>query len=784
MTMLTLLARIGILSIFLAAIVMFPSAGASWADGMTRLDFSLGVGFVTAAIHAGSYPLVDTPDGSSFENLDAGEGSFWLKPGCPLLPAENVLLLLPPGARFESVDAVVTGSSQLPSSYWLKSAPPLLPLAGSSHSREMTQQIMEEWEQQRRAIYSQDEAYPHEVVQVIGSGTLRQYSYVAISFCPFTYHPRSGRLYRHSGVQLHLKYDIPAEGSAQSQEIRDLLNDTAATARAERLFANYEQMREQYLPTEAAPAKGRATHDYVIVTTTELLPAVLASDFVAHKTALGFTVRIVQTSDAQIATQPGGDLAEQIRNFLRAYYAVWGIEYVLLVGDYTSIPMRYCFADPDDHSHDPLSYPNPGGSVPTDHYYADLSYADDVSWDADGDGYYGEYEQDTPDLLAEVSVGRIPTSDSARITYTLDKLVRVEQDTGGWKSQALHGGAILFFENQDYMGIPFRDGAVCLDLIETNLLTGWPVSRYSEQAGLSPSTYPWPAITEEAFTSDWRGGQYGVVNWAGHGSPDAAWRTVWTWDDGDGVFETDGSDGVESLAFIGEWCDVDDDYPSIVFAVSCNVGFPEPNGRGNLGVDLLTDPTLGAAAGVVSSTRIAAVTGDWPATLGGAESMCYEFNRYFIAGPTGPAKLGDAFYDSKYFCHFYYGWQHYLQYWNMYDYNLYGDPAMERVLTITAVETANVGRTVPSLWNQPNPFNPRTNIHYRLVTSSLVRLSIYDVRGRQVRVLLRDTVQSPGNQVAVWDGLDDAGRQLPSGTYFCYLKTSEVTRTVKLTLVR
>ena len=63
-------------------------------------------------------------------------------------------------------------------------------------------------------------------------------------------------------------------------------------------------------------------------------------------------------------------------------------------------------------------------------------------------------------------MGRIPASSNERITYTLDKLVRVEQDTGEWKRHALHAGAILFFANQNGSGIPLRDGATCVDEIE------------------------------------------------------------------------------------------------------------------------------------------------------------------------------------------------------------------------------------------------------------------------------------------------------------------------------
>jgi hypothetical protein len=122
-----------------------------------------------------------------------------------------------------------------------------------------------------------------------------------------------------------------------------------------------------------------------------------------------------------------------------------------------------------------------------------------------------------------------------------------------------------------------------------------------------------------------------------------------------------------------------------MFAVSCLVGYPEPTYYGNLGVDLLTKPSFGASAGVLSATRPAAVTGEWPEYPGGAESLSYEFNRYMICGPDGSEMLGNALYDGKFYSFSNYGWDHIYEYMNQFDYNLYGDPAMLREGVTTPV---------------------------------------------------------------------------------------------------
>ncbi len=235
-------------------------------------------------------------------------------------------------------------------------------------------------------------------------------------------------------------------------------------------------------------------------------------------------------------------------------------------------------------------------------------------------------------------------------------------------------GTILFFENQDHQNLPFIDGCRTLAEIENNLMSGWTVTHYSEQVGLQTTDYSsWLALTDTNFALRWRNGQYGIVNWAGHGSCSGVWRVCWMWDDGDGIPETDGSDGMAYSSFTHTASSLNDDYPSIVFAISCLVGYPETNSTGNLGVDLLTRPGFGAAAGVVSASRPAAITRDWPVVPGGAESHCYEFNVQRI---THGKPLGDALYDAKTLCHLNYPMAHIYEYQNIYDMNLFGDPAM------------------------------------------------------------------------------------------------------------
>jgi len=67
--------------------------------------------------------------------------------------------------------------------------------------------------------------------------------------------------------------------------------------------------------------------------------------------------------------------------------------------------------------------------------------------------------------------------------------------------------------------------------------------------------------------------------------------------------------------------------------------------------------------------------------------------------------------------------------------------------------------------NYPNPFNVHTTIRFGLPESAQVRLVVFDVLGREVRVLL-DGTREAGTHEVTFDASD-----LPSGTYLYRLET-------------
>ena len=86
--------------------------------------------------------------------------------------------------------------------------------------------------------------------------------------------------------------------------------------------------------------------------------------------------------------------------------------------------------------------------------------------------------------------------------------------------------------------------------------------------------------------------------------------------------------------------------------------------------------------------------------------------------------------------------------------------------------------------NYPNPFNPSTIITYDLAKASDVQLSIFDVRGREIKKLVVDTFQNPGKYHVAWIGKDDYGMNVSAGVYIYKLKVSNKVFHKKMILMK
>ena len=80
--------------------------------------------------------------------------------------------------------------------------------------------------------------------------------------------------------------------------------------------------------------------------------------------------------------------------------------------------------------------------------------------------------------------------------------------------------------------------------------------------------------------------------------------------------------------------------------------------------------------------------------------------------------------------------------------------------------------------NYPNPFNPFTTISYSLISDGFVKLTVYDILGNVVKILI-DEQQKPGTYDVKFDATE-----LPTGVYFYKLISGNLIRTKKMMLIK
>lgn len=104
------------------------------------------------------------------------------------------------------------------------------------------------------------------------------------------------------------------------------------------------------------------------------------------------------------------------------------------------------------------------------------------------------------------------------------------------------------------------------------------------------------------------------------------------------------------------------------------------------------------------------------------------------------------------------------------------------ILVVDPTGVAALNETIPlKYWldyNYPNPFNPTTTIRFSIPRSAITKLSIIDLLGREVAVLVNEKKEA-GRYSLRWDA-----SKMASGVYFYALSAGEFRETKKMTLMK
>jgi hypothetical protein len=98
--------------------------------------------------------------------------------------------------------------------------------------------------------------------------------------------------------------------------------------------------------------------------------------------------------------------------------------------------------------------------------------------------------------------------------------------------------------------------------------------------------------------------------------------------------------------------------------------------------------------------------------------------------------------------------------------------------TQSTASSSNVFST--DITNYPNPFNPATGsttIVFTVAPGTTVKVKIYDIAGRLVKVLKEGTIDNYAQYRVSWDGKDDDNKAVANGVYICYVEANGTTGT-------
>ena len=551
-----------------ALLILHPALAASSAPPSIKV-----------VVSADAPELIASPEGESVSV--AGFGQL-LIPGKPALPSRIFAIAIPPGAELLEVTHETGAAVELPGAHRI--APAALPRVIGAEDPSIRARELETYRKNYRAVYESDAVYPALPVEFVRTAGYREYNLVDVRVTPYAYHPESGRLEYYPEIEVCVHYRAPDRAAGSIV----LSRSEAVAASARDFIINYAQAQAWYAKSDQTD---RGENDFVIITLPSLTNAV--APLVDWESQKGRGVAVVTTSWID-ANYSGYDLAEKMRNFLHEKYPAgeWGIEDVLLVGDYDDVPMRRTAQD--------IGY----GRPETDYYYAELSMPDSASWDADGDQEYGE-NSDPVDFYTEVNVGRIPYSVASTVTHICEKSVAYEQNNDpAFKKNMLLLGAYFWADT---------DTAVLMEAkIDQPWMSDWTFTRMYEQNSTVYSTYPCDmALTRTNAISTWSSGSYAFVNWAGHGSQTSCHIM-----------------GYGSASFVqsSDCSSLNDDYPSIVFADACSNSDTD---AANIGRAMLNR----GAVGFVGATKVALGRGAWShPNHGSSQSMDYYFTTYVTSG--------------------------------------------------------------------------------------------------------------------------------------------------------
>jgi len=408
------------------------------------------------------------------------------KAGAPAMPVKIVQLLLPAGKQVKSID-VAGNSEEIKFMDLNLQQTPVVPYQkpvpiGFETPKEIDFDTV---------LYASHDRFPEKMHDDYMIGYCRGYAILSVTLNPVQYIPNEGRLFYYSEMTIDIQLEETGEinrfyRNKQSDEawVKNLVTNPEMTT-------GYQKFDGLPLDYPGGLCDPSDDYDYVIITTTQNgldhwstsggipgLPYNWTSLMDKHETQDGLSCTLVTIEDIDDCTDyhgsdsPVDDLPARIREFCRDAYQDWGTDYIFVGGDDEWIPARHMKYDYE-------------GNVDSDLYWSNL----DKTFNADGDGYWGEEGDAGFDLYAELFIGRI----------TCD----VPQDVSNWMKKSFYYADSLsqdYLENAAFYGGDTTWACQGDDFIDYSAIKGT-----DDWLGPNPGDHgPYPS---------WLGFQFGFETW-------------------------------------------------------------------------------------------------------------------------------------------------------------------------------------------------------------------------------------------------------------------------------
>jgi len=607
----------------------------------------------TFTFKAPDYEIKKT--GGGFDRVFLEGYYSYAVPGYPDLPSKIFRFAVPPNVAKDSIKVEYSiEKTQELGKYEIKELPAMA-------TRHGDQTLFGK----KADIYSINAFYPEEVIEYLGFSQMRKWRFVTIKYTPFQYNPVTKDLMYIPEAVVQITYDRMGMNSLPDTELSDDIMDQ----RAKGLLENYDEAEEWYKPSKIEP-RSSATADYVIITTNAIESAsTKLTHFLDYLSGKGFSPLVITEDEyGGLTGQSPNGTAEKIRQWLISHFSSHGIQYVLLIGNpdpddpssgsdsVGDVPMKMCW---------PRRTETSDKNSPTDYFYADLT----GNWDLDGDQYFGEYTDDQGtggvDFANEVYVGRIPVYTGGNAN--LDSVLTKTMNYGNANNIAWRQSALLPMSYSDAS----TDGAYLSEAMIGNYLSGAGFSnwRLYMQGSLCTTANSSFSSDQELLTDvswqRWRNYDYGMVWWWGHGGSTSAML---------GYSDCGWGDIIDS----SDTPVLDNNHPSHVYQCSCNNGYPEVGSATPSSCNLGTALLYNGAITTISASRVSwyAVT-SWYTGLKyycDNASIGYYYGQELVSTDK---KASVALYDVKADMganqYTWWGGSHWM---NLFDFNLYGDPAI------------------------------------------------------------------------------------------------------------